>query len=312
MEKAEDGRVDDPAKDALRAALNGSGPVERRLKALWGLSVIGSVEQTLLTSLLDRPEPELRAWSVRLMGQLGIAYRPALHDALERLAQQEKSPLVRRELASLLQRLPLPERSKIALGLIGREEDKQDPNIPLLLWYGIEPLVGADGEAGLKLAASSKLEQVTGYIYRRMAGSDEGRQAILAAIAVNDDAGERERLLNLLVASARGSGKLAAPKEWAGISGKLRAGASEPVKALVDELSAYFGDPAAVQKHRELLMDKAAAGSRRDRALQVLLQVRDDQSAVLMQQLVVNGDAALTRSAVQALASLSHPETPVV
>lgn len=312
MEKAADGGVGDAAKQALRTTLESPGPVERRLKALWGLSVSGGTDAKLLTALVDRPEPELRVWAVRLLGQLDGVVPAEVTKTLARAASGEKAAPVRRELASVLQRLPVTERASVALGLITRAEDQEDPNIPLLLWYGIEPLAGADGEAGLKLAAASKLEKVTGFIYRRMAGSEGGREAILASITANHDLGQRERLLGLLVESARGSGKLTAPKGWAESAEKLRAGAPEGVQWYVDELSAYFGDSGAVQKQRTVLMDAKAAAARRDRALQILLQVRDEASAPLLQQLVAARDSALTRSAVQALASLAHPETPAV
>ncbi|WP_038159056.1 PVC-type heme-binding CxxCH protein, partial [Verrucomicrobium sp. BvORR106] len=312
MEKAADGGVGDVAKQALLKALESPGPIERRLRALWGLSAGGAANQKLLVGLLARPEPELRGWAVRLLGQLDGGVTADLAKTLAGAAAQEKAAPVRRELASVLQRVPVAERAQIALGLLGRAEDQQDANIPLLVWYGIEPVVAADGAAGLKLAAASKLEKVTGFIYRRMAGSEDGRGAFLASIAGNADQGQRENLLNLLVESARGSGKLTAPAGWGETSSRLREGASENVQSLVDELAAYFGDAAAVQLQRVALMNVKAPNGRRDRALQILLQVRDEASAALMQQLIASRDPVLTRNAVQALASLPHPETPAV
>ena len=45
-----------------------------------------------------------------------------------------------------LQRLLLKDRWPIAEGLISHPEDIDDLNLPLLYWYGVEPLVPADAD----------------------------------------------------------------------------------------------------------------------------------------------------------------------
>ncbi|MCP5558691.1 MAG: hypothetical protein H7A55_13145 [Verrucomicrobiaceae bacterium] len=93
------------------------------------------------------------------------------------------SSIVRRELASALQRLPQEQRKDLATALLKHGEDAEDPMIPLLVWYGIEPLVAADPAVGMQLAAVSKLPKVTEFIYRRLSSDPEGRNAILRALA---------------------------------------------------------------------------------------------------------------------------------
>ncbi len=102
---------------------------------------------------------------------------------LQRLADKQPSPVIRREIASALQRIPNDQRTPIARALLAHGEDKDDPYIPLLIWYGIEPLVGADPKAGLELAKVSKLPKVTDFIYRRLATEPEGRNALLRVLA---------------------------------------------------------------------------------------------------------------------------------
>ena len=64
------------------------------------------------------------------------------------------SPKVRLALASALQRLQLKHRWAIAEALMGHADDAQDPYLPLMIWYGVEPLVNADNagraEAGVR------------------------------------------------------------------------------------------------------------------------------------------------------------------
>jgi hypothetical protein len=55
--------------------------------------------------------------------------------------------------------------------------------IPLLIWYGIEPVVGADAEVGIQLAKVSKMPKVTEFIYRRLSAEPEGRNTLLRALA---------------------------------------------------------------------------------------------------------------------------------
>ena len=85
------------------------------------------------------------------------------------LAKSDPSPVVRLYLASALQRLPLDERWKIAEDLLSHAEDAADANLPLMYWYGIEPLVAADPARAMRLAATAKVPLVRQFIARRVA-----------------------------------------------------------------------------------------------------------------------------------------------
>lgn len=97
-------------------------------------------------------------------------------------AAKEVSSIVRREMASALQRMPntiVEYFTPLATALLKHGEDKDDPMIPLLIWYGIEPVVAADPAVGMQLAKMSKMPKVTGFIYRRLATSADGREMLL-------------------------------------------------------------------------------------------------------------------------------------
>jgi hypothetical protein len=74
--------------------------------------------------------------------------------------------------ASALQRLPHADRWAIATGLAGHAEDADDANLPLMTWYGIEPLVKTDLPRSLKLAGEAKIPLLRQFISRRAAGSE--------------------------------------------------------------------------------------------------------------------------------------------
>ncbi|WP_395737385.1 PVC-type heme-binding CxxCH protein [Prosthecobacter sp.] len=222
-------------------------------------------------------------------------------------AQKNPSPIVRRELASALQRLPQDQRKPLATALLSRGEDKDDPMIPLLIWYGIEPLVGADAKAGLELARASKMPKVTEFIYRRLSSDDAGRASILSELTKETDAAKREATLAMILNSARSAGKLTMPADWSAVSAKL--GDSSTVR----ELSALFGDEAAVKQFRERLALSTAPVNEREHALGVLIQTGDAATARLLQQILQQEvPASLRRKSIQALASLKDPGTPEV
>ena len=87
----------------------------------------------------------------------------------ESMANDEKSPRVRLALASGLQRLPLKDRWPIAEALVGHAEDAKDANIPLMIWYGIEPAVSKDRKKAIALLKKTKIPLVRKYIARRLA-----------------------------------------------------------------------------------------------------------------------------------------------
>jgi hypothetical protein len=85
------------------------------------------------------------------------------------MAADGASPTVRLYLASALQRLPLKDRWAIAEELVKHEADKDDHNLPLLYWYGIEPLVPVNKPKAIQLAQKSKIPLLREYIARRAA-----------------------------------------------------------------------------------------------------------------------------------------------
>ena len=98
----------------------------------------------------------IRAWTIQLATEQGPPAAPILARFAE-LARTDPSPVVRLYLASALQRLPLQDRWDIVEGLVGHGEDAADHNLPLMYWYGAEPLAGVDASRAARLAAGSKI-----------------------------------------------------------------------------------------------------------------------------------------------------------
>jgi hypothetical protein len=109
-----------------------------------------------------------RAWAVTLSLEDGKPAAAVMSKLVE-LAKVDPSPVVRLALASGLQRLPVAERGPIAEALMGHEEDKDDVQLPLMIWYGIEPLVSSDRDRAVALLAKARIPLVRQNITRRLA-----------------------------------------------------------------------------------------------------------------------------------------------
>jgi hypothetical protein len=170
QERAAAGKLSKAAPKALRAMLDHNPDVTRKLRALWALHAIGDAREELLLKLLDHDSEHLRWWAIQLLCEEKHA-APAGLDKFAGLAETDPSPMVRLALASVLQRLPLPARWKIADALVAHEKDSEDQNLPWMLWYGIEPLVPADRDRAVQLMGHCKIPLVRQFIARRLAGS---------------------------------------------------------------------------------------------------------------------------------------------
>ena len=69
--------------------------------------------------------------------------------------------------------MPAAAAWPVAEGLAGHEEDAKDLNLPLMIWYGIEPLVPADTDRAAGLLMKAKIPLVREYIARRIAAGAE-------------------------------------------------------------------------------------------------------------------------------------------
>src|SRR5262249_14590872 len=94
---------------------------------------------------------------------------PALLGKLAVMAARDPSPVVRLALASGLQRLNATQRWPIAEALVTHGEDAADANLPLMIWYGIEPLVLSDLDRYVALVGKARIPLLREHLARRLA-----------------------------------------------------------------------------------------------------------------------------------------------
>jgi putative membrane-bound dehydrogenase-like protein len=138
------------------------------LRRLWTAHAAGLLDEKLILKALSNSSEHHRAWTVTLELEDGKASAEIL-GRLAEMAKSDPSPVVRLALASGLQRLPLADRLAIAEALIAHDEDASDAALPLMYWYGIEPIVSSNRDKALALLAKAKIPLVRQYITRRLA-----------------------------------------------------------------------------------------------------------------------------------------------
>ncbi len=155
----------------LDGEMKGDRAVAQRLRVLWALHVTGGLTQEILTKQLTSKDDHLRAWAIQLATESKQLSRPMLA-AFEKLAREDDSPTVRLYLASACQRLPIEDRWNILAALAAREEDLNDANLPLMIWYALEPCVASDRGRALALVTAGKLPVLRQYVARRIASGN--------------------------------------------------------------------------------------------------------------------------------------------
>lgn len=285
--------------------------VPQRLRALWALRVTNGLDTSRLLALLGDRSEHLRAWSIQFLCEGPVPGDEVL-DKLRDMSQRDPSPVVRLYLASALKRLPLASRWGIAEGLLSHAEDATDANLPLMNWYGIEPLVPAEPEKGLRLALKAQIPLVRQFLGRRFAevvafGEKGDLTPLVTALA---DASEQVQLdlLRGTREGLRGRKNLKMPGRWPVLYRHLVQSNIPAVREHAILLALVFGDPRALVDLREIALSARTPTSERLTALEALIDQRPEGLAPVLHELLA--DRNVRRLALRGLAVLADPATP--
>lgn len=313
--------------EMLRAMYAHGAEVPRRLRALWALHVTRGLDEPTLLEQLDDDSEHIRTWAIQLLcetrkrgnseapvvtgdlsqsGHLSTTARKRLRE----LAGSGPSPLVRVYLASALQRLSAGDRWPIAEALVADAEDDTDANIPLMLWYGVEPLIHDDLARFVTLASKSKVSLVRRHIARRVAAlnpSDEGLALLTARLADSSDAAMQLDLLNGILKGLEGHRRVDMPAGWNTAYRQLQGSDAEDVRKQSIRLALIFNDQTALKRLRELAVDRSAKSADRPVAIDALVASRADDFAPVLLSLI--DDETVLPNVLRGLAEYDHPGT---
>ena len=245
-------------------------------------------------------------WAIQLELEDGVASPTFLQQMLE-LASDDATPVVRLSLASALQRLPLEQRWDLAEALLAHGEDAKDHNLPLVLWYGIEPLVVADPAQAIALAKASKIEKVSRFLVRRAAATNEMINAPVEWLASAGDAATQQMLLEEMRLALEGRVGVPQPAAWTPAYDKLLKSDDAAVREKADQLAVAFGDKRILPRMRTVLADAKQPVEQRMKALDLLVKGRDTESAPALRAAL--NEAALRGPAIRALATFDDAAT---
>lgn len=238
--------------------------VERgSLESLWALNLMGELTSKRAGHWLDHNDPHLRRWLVRLLGD-----RHESHPKLAKLAAFDDDVQVRSQLASTAKRLGASEAIPIIAALASRDQDCDDPHLPLMIWWALEahadawPLVESMLDDSHVWELPMFQQHLSGRLMQRYAaaGSQADLQhcARLLELAPNDQA--RDRLMIGLNRAFQGQAVPPLPRSLA---------------AALDQYQAKLGDSGlllGVRQGNETAVDKAIAALKNS-ATDLLLQI---------------------------------------
>jgi len=290
-------------------AFEGGQESRVRLTALWAIHGLGGLDEATALKAMENPDEYVRGWGVQLVNEAGTPPASVL-SRFAALAKSDPSPVVRLYLASALQRLPLKDRWPIVEGLLAHGEDARDHNLPLMDWYGFEPLAAADPARALKLALGTQLPNVLRFTVRRVSalGTPEAVAMLVEGIGGAASDPLRLTLVEGLNEALKGRREVAMPKAWPDVSPSLAASGDLRLRSEATALALTFGDPAARKSLSATLSDRSADAGRRRDALTALLKAHAPELSGLLRSLL--DEAPMRAQALRALAAYDDPDTP--
>ena len=263
QERAAAGEEMSAVHTALREILNGDKRSEKRLRALWGLKVTGGLDQASLARLLDDADPFVRGWAVTLVCEEGQPSDRLIQKMIG-LATTGDSPRVRLSLASALQRLQGDSRWNLAEALASRKEDASDANLPLMIWYGIEPLIEDDLDRYVGLASRAAIPRVRQNMARRIASHSDaprGLTLLAASLAEAKQAAVSRDLVAGILEGLEGQRHVSMPTNWPQAYAAIEQSENAELRRQGIQLAMTFDDQQAIASLRQLAVNSSARPS---------------------------------------------------
>ena len=307
MQRFAAGKLTGEARPALIKLLDEQKDTGRRLRAMWALHVTGGLDEALTLRLLDDADEYVRAWAIGLSAEDG-ALSPSEHRKIVAMSEHDPSVVVRRYLASAMGRVPIDQRWELALGLMARGEDAGDANIPLLVWYGVEPLVEADPTRAIGLIDGCRLPTVRQYIVRRAASEERTMGPLVQRLEKTSDQATLKWMLAEMRKALADRPRAAMPAGWDTVYPRLSASEDAQVRDDAQFLAVRFGDQRAFPLLRKIVADDKASKQQRLAAMDILIAGADAEAMSTF--VSVLDEPALRHKALQGLAVAEYDDAP--
>lgn len=296
-------RKDASVLPALRQhLLSDNGPFA--LECLWALNLSGGLTPDIAGKALDHPEPAVRAWTARLLGDERRVAAP-LAKKLSDAAASDSSVFVRSQLAATAKRLPASQGLPIVRSLISRDEDAGDIHIPLLLWWAIEANCAKDRDAVVDMWRDSTLwsgKLAEGTILPRlmkrfaMAGTQKDLQTCTEFFRLAPEKKHGQILLKGFEEAFKGRSSAGLPPDLLAEIGKLGGGSVA--------FGVRQGKEEAIGKALAVVQNPKAPAAERVELIEILGEAKQPRCVpVLLALLAAKESDTITKTALTALQS---------
>lgn len=288
------------------------------VRAAWLLLAANSVmpkqlqPHVVLRLLVSRFE-HVRAIAVRIVAENPRLQKEIGHVLVTRF-HDEPSLHVRMSLASALQKLPFDAPDSLGASLaamltVGTDGDAppMDPQLRRMIWYGIE------GGYQHFDSGSQMADPILRRHYLRRLASDWNQHRdkigrLLLMQSQSKDHNESASQLTAILNGLRGQRQQPPPAHWSETCDAFQAAENPELTRLVDELSAVFGDGAALADLRAIVADRNGDHTIRSRAVEALAAARDQEAVPVLLNLL--SDRAVYVEVARALAVFDDPRVP--
>lgn len=291
----------------------------RKLRALWALVACREATDLWLMDELTASDEHIRAWAVRMLVDDGHI-DPEPMSRLGRAMRQKNAGLPLLALSSALPRLPDAERWGIARVISGSTEFATDDVLPLMLWYGIEPIVTQQPDHAIRLAMSTRMPLVRQFIARRLTMELDRAPDVVNelvsylnfySVSAKKDTRTHEIQRDILTGMSQallGWRQAKPPKDWASLVARTDRFGDPELKKLVRDISVVFGDGRALDELLTLAKSTEADTATRRAAIRSLVDAKPAGLADVLQGLLA--DREVSPEAVRGLAAVGNADTP--
>lgn len=201
------------------------------------------------------------------------------------MAKKEKSPVVRLELAGALQRIPEKSRWDLARALVQYSEDSSDPNIPHMLWFGIEPMVEEQHGDALLLAQSSRIPSISRKIARRLV---DGEKTTELVTVISTQPANTIHLLQGMLEGLEGNTDAQAPANWEEAYNKIK---DQPEYGdVAGKIAQRFGDVRTTQNLLATLYNPNTTPDELTYVIGVLAEQQNEELAEMLPDFLENSE----------------------
>lgn len=297
-----------------QAALDDKNPI-LALQSLWALYVSGGFDEPTALALLSHNDEYVRSWTARLLGDEKKVSR-AVEERLLAMAQNDRSVIVRSQLACTAKRLSGEQGLPLTAALLAHDEDQGDPHIPLLLWWSVEDKAASDRARVLELFANREAwnrSLVRSVILPRLAqryaavGTNADFASCAALLASAPGRAETDSLLEGIDKALNGRRLNAVPPALVGFIDSLQI--DQETSPLRIRCAVRLGSSAAFDRALVLLTDRATAEATRLALVEIAGQSANPSAIHPLLSLVDKAEpASLQAAALSAVARFDDPK----